>query len=118
GHLSALIRVKAGHFRIEDSIPLAKIEEGGEDAANAKLLSLSNGLGHLSRAVIISHAEDRIRNGMPIGVSDIVKYDDIPGTPLVRVENKNGKLIGVGVKRGEPLAGFPFTNIQPKKVMF
>lgn len=118
GHLSALIRVKAGHFMIEDSIPLAKIEEGGVDAANEKLLSLSNGLANFSRAVIILHAEDRIRNGMPIGVSDIVKYDDIPGAPFVRVENKNGKLICVGVKRGEPLAGFPFTTIQPKKVMF
>jgi hypothetical protein len=110
--------VKAGHFTIEESIPLAKIEEGGVDAANEKLLSLSNGLGNLSRAVVIAHAEDRIHNGMPIGVSDIIKYDDIPGAPFVRVENKDGDLICVGAKRGAALAGFPFTNIQPKKVMF
>lgn len=117
-HLSALIRVKAGHFTIEESIPLSRIEEGGIDAAKEKLLSLSNGLGNLSRAVIISHAHDRVRNGMPIGVSDIVKYDDIPGAPFVRVEDKAGDLICVGVKKGAPLAGFPFTNIQPKKVLF
>lgn len=118
GHLSSLIRVKAGHFTIEDSIPLAEIEKGGWEAASKKLLSLSDGLGHLSRAVIIPHAEDRVRNGMPIGVSDIVRYDDISKEPFVRVEDKAGDLICVGAKKGAPLAGFPFTNIQPKKVMF
>ncbi|MBI4665616.1 MAG: tRNA pseudouridine(55) synthase TruB [Nitrospinae bacterium] len=116
-HLSGLIRAATGHFTLENSIPLDELKEGGFEKAQERILSLSDGLSNLSKAVVIAHAVDRLRNGMPVSVSEVATYEDAPGTGYVRIVNKTGELMAIGMKTGIPMAGFPFTTIQPKKVL-
>ncbi len=117
GHLSDLVRAKSSNFLVEDSIPLDKISRDNLEEVEGLIISLADGLSHMSRAVVIPHAVDRLRNGMPIGVSDIIKFDHVEGSSMVRVVKKDGSLIAVGEMEGIPIAGFPFSTILPKKVM-
>ncbi len=54
---------------------------------------------------------------MPLGISDIATFDQAEETDFVRVVDKAGNLICVGIKEGIPMAGFPFSAIKPKKVL-
>lgn len=115
--LKDLTRLANGHFRVEDSIELDEIRRDNLDKINASLISFSDALSHIGKAVIIPHAVSRLENGMPVGVSDIIDYQDVEGEPLVRIVKKGGELVSVGEKEGPPLAGFPFSHIKPKRVL-
>ncbi len=116
-HLKDLIRTRAGNFSIENSVKLAVLEEGGDEALEERLISLADGLDTLSKVVVVAHTSDRLQNGHSVGVSEIVSYEDVPGAVNIRIVNKRGKLIAIGTAEGLPIAGFPFTSIQPKKVL-
>jgi len=114
GHLSALTRISSGLFKVEDAIPLDEIDH---DTARKNLISLVDGLNHLSKAVVLSHARERLVNGQPLGVSDVVDFENMKGARLTRIVSKEGSLLGVGELGGPPIAGFPFGTINPKRVM-
>ena len=117
GHLSGLVRTRSGGFRIQDSTPLEVIENESYEQTEKRLVSLSDGLGHLPLVKVVSHAVDRLKHGIPLGVSDVIEFvGDISGD-YVRILDKDGGLIGVGTAQGGPMAGFPFTNIRPKRVL-
>lgn len=116
-HMAELVRTRSGGFRIEDSIPLDDITRENIGKVRESLIPLAEGLSHLSRAVIIPHAAERLKNGMSVGVSDVIDFDRAEGTDLVRVVGKDGALLAVGAMEGPPLAGFPFAQIKPKRVL-
>ncbi|MBI5816203.1 MAG: tRNA pseudouridine(55) synthase TruB [Nitrospinae bacterium] len=117
GHLSELTRLRSGHFSADSAMPLEKVKSGNEEEVMTHLLTLSNGLSHMSKAVVISHGAERLKNGMPVGVAEIASFEEVEGSDYVRVESKSGELLSVGMKCGIPMAGFPFTTIIPKKVL-
>ena len=116
-HLKCLTRLRAGNFHLIKSIELDSLSSSEGLDAQDGFLSISEGLSHMSKAIVISHAEERVINGMPIGVSDILKYQDNNGELLTRIHDKNGRFFGVGMAEGPPLAGFPFGSIKPKRVL-
>ncbi|MBI4827878.1 MAG: tRNA pseudouridine(55) synthase TruB [Nitrospinae bacterium] len=117
GHLSRLTRTRAGIFTVESALPLDTITRANFDEVRARLISLADGLGHLARAVILPHSADRLKNGIALGVSDVVRFDQGEDNSNARLVNKDGWLYGVGTLEGPPLAGFPFSTIKPKRVL-
>ena len=115
-HMRDLVRTASGSFTIENSVQLADLEKGGREKAEEVALSLSDGLAVFPKAVVIAHAADRLKNGIPIGVSDIIKYEEGKRTEFIRVVDKQDRLLAVGTVAGAPVAGFPFMTIKPKKV--
>jgi len=116
-HLSDLTRTASGSFGVESSIPLEEIRSDNLEKVESSLLSFTEALANMSLAVVIPHAVDRIRNGMPLGVSDIVRFEHVPENTHVRIVDKQENLVSIGVMGGVPMAGFPFSSIQPKKVL-
>ncbi len=117
GHLSSLVRTRSGHFRVEDSVALDIFRSDNLEEAESRIISLKDGLSHMHTAVVIPHAVDRIQKGMTLGISDIITFDQADEGDFVRVVDKAGRLVCVGVKEGVPMAGFPFSAIKPKKVL-
>ncbi len=117
-HLKELVRTASGKFRIEDSVKLETIEAAEEESDHSFILSLSDGLKSLSSAVVISHALERLQNGQPVGVSEVIDFEDIPDSKFVKIIDKKNRLLAIGTIAGAPVAGFPFTSLQPKKVFF
>ncbi len=117
GHLSQLVRVSSGRFDVEDSVELDMITNGNNiDTIREHLITLSDGLKHMPKATVIAHAVERLKNGMPIGVSDILDVEGEAVAGKIRVVNRAGALLGIGETDGGPLAGFPFSSINPKRV--
>ncbi|MDH5639418.1 MAG: tRNA pseudouridine(55) synthase TruB [Nitrospinota bacterium] len=117
GHLSALTRVRSGIFKIEDSIPLDMITKENLDEVNAKIIPLAEGLANMNKVTVVPHATGRLGKGMPLGVSEIIKYEDCGGGELVRIVGRDGAFYGVGKAEGPSLAGFPFSTILPRRVI-
>lgn len=115
-HMKDLVRTVSGSYTLEQCVPLADLEEGGMEKANEVALSLSEGLSVFPKVVVIAHAADRLKNGIPIGVSDIITYEEGDRNEYIRVVDKTDRLLAVGETEGAPVAGFPFMTIKPKKV--
>jgi len=114
---SALTRLRSGNFRIEDAVALDRVRPDNLDEIGEKLISLADGLSHMSRAVVVAHAAERLRHGSALGVSEIIKFESADGAELIRIVGKDGRLLAVGAPEGPPLAGFPFGSIRPKRVL-
>jgi tRNA pseudouridine55 synthase len=116
-HLGDLVRLANGPFVIEHSVPLSVIEAGGAEAGEAKLISLADGPSNLAKAVVVAHAVKRLTNGQNVGVSEVVDFEDRLDTNLVRLVTREGKLLAIAEKFGVPIAGFPFSTLNPKRVL-
>ncbi|MDH5511384.1 MAG: tRNA pseudouridine(55) synthase TruB [Nitrospinota bacterium] len=117
GHLSGLVRLSSGIFRIQDSISLDSVTSENMDAVRKHLISLADGLGHLPMVRVIPHAIEKLKAGVPLGISDVIEYVGDVEADHIRIMNRSGELIGVGNLEGPPMAGFPFSLIKPKRVM-
>jgi tRNA pseudouridine55 synthase len=117
GHLSELVRTANGAFTLDNCVPLSDFEERGQEAVDEHGLSLADGLIGFPKAIVVNHASDRLCNGLPVGVSEIVTYVEGPRTDCISVVDKNGRLLAIGEAEGAPVAGFPFMMIKPKRVM-
>ena len=117
GHLSGLTRLASGSFTIEDSLPLERVTKENMDEVEKNIISLADGLKNMSEVVVIAHAVEKLKNGMPLGVSDIFRYENKNGSNYVKIVGKDGAFLGVGVAEGVPMAGFPFGAIKPKRVL-
>lgn len=62
-HLSALRRTRVGRWRVEDAMPLARVESGEADVT---LRPLAEAVTHLPRRTLSAEEADRIRHGRPI----------------------------------------------------
>ncbi|MDH5677660.1 MAG: tRNA pseudouridine(55) synthase TruB [Nitrospinota bacterium] len=116
-HLSGLVRLRSGIFRVEDAIALDSVTYENMDEVEKRLISLSDGLGHLPLVKVVPHSLERLKDGIPLGVSDVIEFQGEPEAELIRIVNRNGDLIGVGAHQGPPMAGFPFSTIKPKRVL-
>ncbi len=116
-HLGELIRLANGPFKLETGVKLTDIEEQGPDLAESNLISLADGLGNLAKAVVVGWASARLQRGRAVGVSEVVTFEDRDDTNLVRIVTREGKLLAVAEQSGAPLAGFPFTLLNPKRVL-
>ncbi|MBF0171784.1 MAG: hypothetical protein HQK87_11995, partial [Nitrospinae bacterium] len=116
-HLGALIRLANGPFKLENAVTLDALEKGGPDVTHEKLISLADGLGNLCKATVVGGASERLQRGQAVGVSEVIAFEDREGTDLVRIVSRDGKLLAVAEKSGAPLAGYPFTLLNPKRVL-
>jgi tRNA pseudouridine55 synthase len=117
GHLSGLVRTRSGIFGIKEAIGLDFIERESLDEVKKRLVSLAGGLGHLPWVKVVPHAIDRLKHGVPLGVSDTLEFGGPSGGEYISILTKDGELAAVGTCQGGPMAGFPFTSIRPKRVM-
>ena len=87
-HLTALRRTASGGFSVEQAVPLAALEEMGDQAGRARLLPLARLLRELPRAELDGPSEARFRNGQAL------PYPAREG--LCGVYGADGGVIGIG----------------------
>lgn len=99
-HMSYLVRVRSGPFKIQDSWTLEEIEESAHDSNFSFILPLTAGID-LPRVSLSEARANAFRNGLPTR-REQVKICDNKSEPLVQVI-ENGELIGIGIWREEAL---------------
>ncbi|AET70025.1 tRNA pseudouridine 55 synthase [Desulfosporosinus orientis DSM 765] len=99
-HMSYLVRVRSGPFKIQDSWTIEEIEKAFGDGNLAFLLPLSAGID-LPRATLPEFRAKAFRNGLPTK-KEYVKVSGNYNASFVQVIEK-GQLIGIGVWREESL---------------
>lgn len=92
-HLSELRRTRAGEFRIESAITLAKLEE--PSAPETFLISPAEALSHLPSLTLNADDERRTRHGM--GVPLAANSEGWVGQGPVRMRGAGGELLAVGI---------------------
>ena len=92
-HLSALRRVAAGRFRLEDAVTLERLGEMAEQQRRGRLLTLPVLLEDLPRAELGAAEEARLRQGQALKISGLH-----PG--LCAVVRADGAVIGLGTADG------------------
>lgn len=65
-HLSALRRLRSGHFRVEDALPLESAENAGREVT-ARLIPLADALPDLPAVRVSESGMIRVRHGNPVG---------------------------------------------------
>jgi tRNA pseudouridine55 synthase len=110
-HMSYLLRVRSGPFRIQESWTFEEIEEAMKQSSNGFLLPLSEGID-LPRVFLTAARANAFRNGLYTrrelihsGPDSSVRTTNIePRTSqYVQVFDEDRELIGVGVWREEGL---------------
>lgn len=94
-HLKNLRRTKIGNFSIEECTSLAKL-------AVEKVLPLETVLERvkLPKIIIKNSVIDKIKNGAPLRVNDIIKMDkNIKAHNLVGFFNSGNKIIALGIAK-------------------
>ncbi|HZK55775.1 MAG TPA: tRNA pseudouridine(55) synthase TruB [Desulfosporosinus sp.] len=103
-HMSNLLRVRSGPFKIQESWTLEEIEEAVRESNYDFLLPLSAGI-NLPRVVLSTVRANAFRHGLSTK-RDLVKLlnieDHRSNTPYVQVL-EDGELIGIGAWREESL---------------
>lgn len=98
--MSALVREAVGEFRVEDAVPLDRVNE------STPLLPLSTALAHLPEALVNAAGARRLAQGQFIPAPD-----GVPDGP-VRVVSEEGELLAVATARGRGEARL----LSPEKV--
>ena len=99
-HMSNLLRVRSGPFKIQDSWTLEEIEEAVSESTYAFLLPLTAGID-LPRVNLSAARANAFRHGLPTK-RELVHTLTEGNEPYVQVI-EDGKLIGIGAWRGEDL---------------
>lgn len=99
-HMSNLLRVRSGPFKIQDSWTLEEIEEAARESSYSFLLPLTAGID-LPRVILSPTRANAFRHGLPTK-RELVATPIEGNEPYVQVI-EDGKLIGIGVWRGEGL---------------
>ena len=95
-HLAQLRRTRAGEFRIEDSLPLAELEQKSEaGAALDALVSPDAALSHLPYACFNRVEAQRASHGMGMRVT-VQPTNGWPNGQQVRMRDEDGDLFAVG----------------------
>lgn len=93
-HLSALRRVAAGRFRLEDAVTLERLGEMAERQRRDRLLTLPVLLADLPRAELGAAEEARLRQGQALRISGL-------HSGLCAVVRPDGAVIGLGSADGD-----------------
>jgi len=99
-HMSNLLRVRSGPFKIQDSWTLEEIEEAARESSYSFLLPLTAGID-LPRVILSAARANAFRHGLPTK-HELIATPTEGNEPYVQVI-EDGKLIGIGVWRGEGL---------------
>jgi tRNA pseudouridine55 synthase len=87
-HLTALRRTRSGGFSVAQAVPLAALEEMGDQAGREPLVPLARLLAELPRAQLDGPSETRFRNGQALAYP--------LGEGLCGVYGADGGVIGIG----------------------
>ena len=93
-HVAELRRVKAGPFDLSQSVSLDELlqahEQGGNEALDRFLLPVDSGLQHWPLLSFSEHSAFYWLQGQPVRAPEAPKFG------MVRVQNHNGRFIGIG----------------------
>jgi tRNA pseudouridine55 synthase len=93
-HVAELRRTKAGPFDLSQSVSLDELlqahEEGGNEAIDRFLLPVDSGLEHWPLLSFSEHSSFYWLQGQPVRAADAPKFG------MVRVQDHNGRFIGIG----------------------
>lgn len=93
-HVAELRRTKAGPFDLSQSVSLDELlqahEEGGNEAVDRFLLPVDGGLEHWPLLSFSEHSSFYWLQGQPVRAADAPKFG------MVRVQDHNGRFIGIG----------------------
>lgn len=99
-HMSYLVRVRSGPFKIQDSWTLEEIEEGVRDGNFSFVLPLTAGID-LPRVSLSGARANAFRNGLPTKREQVQICDEKYGFHVQVIENE--ELIGIGTWREDAL---------------
>jgi tRNA pseudouridine55 synthase len=100
GHLAALRRTRVGSFRVEEAVPLDKIERAGQDAL--RYLVPLNGLLEEYPAVVVNpRGVKRAAHGNAVGPEDLAGPAPGPSVAKTRLLDEDGSLLAIA----EPVSG-------------
>lgn len=93
-HVAQLCRTQAGPFALAQTVTMAELErlhaEGGSEALDALLLAPDAGLEHWPLLQLTEHSSYYWLHGQP------VRVPQLPSFGLIRVQDHNGRFIGIG----------------------
>ena len=93
-HVAQLCRTQAGPFALAQTVTMAELErlhaEGGSEALDALLLAPDAGLEHWPLLQLTEHSSYYWLHGQP------VRVPQLPSFGLMRVQDHNGRFIGIG----------------------
>lgn len=117
-HLLSLRRSRVGTFGEGQAAPLAELEEGGPEEVLSRLLPPAAALAHLPSRTLGEDEERSVRHGAPIvteeepsDVAPAATRHGIPEGALVRLLDREGRLVAVAERRGDVLR--PRTVLAP-----
>ncbi len=114
-HLASLRRTRAGHFKIDETTTLDKLEEmAGEGAVANILLPPDAALSELPFVHLTAEEARAARHGMVVRVSAPAeaKY---PDSQYVRMHDEDGNLLAVGIYDSRTGGLHPRTVLSPEK---
>jgi tRNA pseudouridine55 synthase len=94
-HLEALRRLRSGWLDLSEAISLDAVEQNPQ-AARAAVMSLDAMLPSLSTVVLTEEGARRAAHGRDLGPNDAAS-GAIPAAPSVRLVDRSGRLLGIGV---------------------
>jgi tRNA pseudouridine55 synthase len=101
-HLTVLRRTRAGKFTIDQSVNLDSL-----DASNVELIPLKEAVSHLSAFILSEDRIEKTRGGLTTRSNGAAYLEN----EIVRMMNKNGDLIAIGINESDT------NEIRPKIVL-
>lgn len=95
GMLEALVRTRAGAFRLADAVPLAMVVPERRAEAEAAILPLERLLPELPAVQLTADGARRARQGQPVRPADTEPPGTVPDGPWARLFAPDGRLIGL-----------------------
>ncbi len=85
-HLTALRRLRCGHFDIDNCISLEQLQQAAEGQDVSALLSLDEALSGFSAVQVLGNAIQALKNGVPPGLTDISSPNSFEAGDLLRLQ--------------------------------
>ncbi len=112
GHLHSLERRRVGPLDIEHALTVEEIESGATvGALTGYLMPLDQALQFLPALIVDQTTAARVLHGAPVPIHGVTGQEDgrVPGRSVqgraVRVKDRNGRLLAIGVLPVEPRGG-------------
>ncbi len=116
-HLASLRRTAVGPYGLGDAVTLADLEEAADRGeAGRHILPLERLLPGVPAVTVLPEAEDRVRNGSPLGAAHLaVPSPELPPDPaterLVRLFSGSGRLLALARPTADGNGFHPFLVI-------
>lgn len=117
GCMEALTRTVLGPFRAEEAHSLGAVETAIQEGRLEEILiSPAAALAHIPAVSVRPGAEKSLRNGMALGLDDIVIEGALPGGEKVLLLSQAGDLIGVGRLNSQKIQTGRGKFISPERI--